>query len=630
MAQGHEMIERWQGRFGLVESLTLVRDLPCAVPGVTLALVDVLGKRGDLQGIHLLQVYTGGDPNTVIEAQGRVERLSVDVLFPRLVDQPAIDGDAAALLTRLPAANWRALRPLAAMLADSDLSINTLRTPIEAMVKRLSAWNDPRDLMRGRESTPTAAFLRAVPLPPSTASHWQIADQILPNPGAALHAEAWTKVEPIYRFPGLTTGACEVERIYTDGTALFLIDPRHLRLDGQVLDDWARLEVSILLAFAHPETERDWAAWLTLCKAFADDLEPQTVGLPRGELAGALELILPLRAVLAEYAAQMGSIAGMWTQSWWATLLRAALEQATPPDARGAAAHVYAAVLLERLREAMRVPALKLTNVQPLRILAPAPRVAAPRPIRPIKRRWALLVGANRYIDPTYRPLRYCVNDIKALETRLSALGYRVVALHDEAEAHRKPTRDNVRAELATLLENFDLEDLLWVHFSCHGEQVNGESVLITSDVRAPLRHEALTLRGLVRQLKEHHLRRVFMTVDACHVEVEGMRAPTPEFIQNVHETAEGYALLSGTTPQQKAGEYLGLGMGLFTHSLLSALEQATDPDGKGFITVDDVKTYVLHATKEWYFEHHGAYQTPKASVSGLGDMIVADFRKVG
>jgi hypothetical protein len=78
MAQGHEMIERWQGRFGLVESLTLVRDLPCAVPGVTLALVDVLGKRGDLQGIHLLQVYTGGDPNTVIEAQGRVERLSVD------------------------------------------------------------------------------------------------------------------------------------------------------------------------------------------------------------------------------------------------------------------------------------------------------------------------------------------------------------------------------------------------------------------------------------------------------------------------------------------------------------------------------------------------------------------------
>ncbi|GAB1544623.1 hypothetical protein NUACC21_72990 [Scytonema sp. NUACC21] len=51
--------------------------------------------------------------------------------------------------------------------------------------------------------------------------------------------------------------------------------------------------------------------------------------------------------------------------------------------------------------------------------------------LRPIKNRWALLVGVNSYNDPNFGRLNFCVDDVLALEERLKALNYRVVCLHD-------------------------------------------------------------------------------------------------------------------------------------------------------------------------------------------------------
>jgi Caspase domain len=41
-----------------------------------------------------------------------------------------------------------------------------------------------------------------------------------------------------------------------------------------------------------------------------------------------------------------------------------------------------------------------------------------------IQNRWALLVGINRYIDPAFAALNFCVNDVLALEKLLKQLGY--------------------------------------------------------------------------------------------------------------------------------------------------------------------------------------------------------------
>ena len=107
---------------------------------------------------------------------------------------------------------------------------------------------------------------------------------------------------------------------------------------------------------------------------------------------------------------------------------------------------------------------------------------------RPIKNRWALLVGVNRYVDPTFPSLRFCVNDVLALEQQLKDLGYTVLILHDDAEDERLlPIRDNVEAELTRLCRTAGEDDLLFAHFACHSKLVSERPFLILQDTRRAL-----------------------------------------------------------------------------------------------------------------------------------------------
>ena len=116
----------------------------------------------------------------------------------------------------------------------------------------------------------------------------------------------------------------------------------------------------------------------------------------------------------------------------------------------------------------------------------PAP-AASSAPPGPIRDRWALLVGADRYTDPAIPNLRFCVRDVLALQATLAAVDYTVVALHDDApQEHLLPTRDNVEAELARMCAVAGPDDLVWVHFSCHGKPVGGRPLLLTRESRAP------------------------------------------------------------------------------------------------------------------------------------------------
>jgi len=62
-------------------------------------------------------------------------------------------------------------------------------------------------------------------------------------------------------------------------------------------------------------------------------------------------------------------------------------------------------------------------------------------------------VGINRYVDPAFPPLRFCVNDVLALEQMLRELGYTVVVLHDDApEEWLLPTLDEKFEEMDAYL----------------------------------------------------------------------------------------------------------------------------------------------------------------------------------
>ena len=91
-----------------------------------------------------------------------------------------------------------------------------------------------------------------------------------------------------------------------------------------------------------------------------------------------------------------------------------------------------------------------------------------------IQNRYAFLVGINSYVDNSFSKLNFCINDVKALENTLSRLSYTAVCLHDELKPDdaRFPNRNNIEAELTKLCKSVREDDLLWVHFACHGTRL--------------------------------------------------------------------------------------------------------------------------------------------------------------
>ncbi len=250
-----------------------------------------------------------------------------------------------------------------------------------------------------------------------------------------------------------------------------------------------------------------------------------------------------------------------------------------------------------------------------------------------IRERWALLVGVDYYVDPGFACLKYCVEDVLALQATLEAVGYTVVALHDAApHEHLLPTRDNVEAELTRICNAAEQDDLIWVHFSCHGKLVEGQPVLLTRESRTPtLAKKALRLAEVEQALRHSPARRQVLTLDACHTGVEiGRDLADPAFIRNAYELAEGFALLAASTSQQVAQEWAAKEHGVFTYFLLEGLSGKADRTNKGFITVNDLTTYTLDGLRKWNVTHGGILQEPTARVEGLGDMIVADLRGAG
>ncbi|MCB0047095.1 MAG: caspase family protein, partial [Caldilineaceae bacterium] len=249
--------------------------------------------------------------------------------------------------------------------------------------------------------------------------------------------------------------------------------------------------------------------------------------------------------------------------------------------------------------------------------------------IGPIRKRYALLVGADAYVDPALPKLDHCVNDVKLLQAELEQLSYHVVALHDDASSHLLPTLDNVREELTKLVDRLEPADLLWVHFSCHGRLEGDEAVLFLNNTRMRTCRESglpvdQELKNFLRMVEVH---RVVLTLDACQMGLATERGiEDPAFVARVYEQAEGFALLVAGSGRQAAYEWEEKEQGVFTHFLAEGIRGAAELPGQSFITVESLFNYVVDGVRTWSSES-GLAQTPRKRVDGTGDLIVADRR---
>ncbi|MEM7063450.1 MAG: caspase family protein [Cyanobacteria bacterium P01_B01_bin.77] len=257
-----------------------------------------------------------------------------------------------------------------------------------------------------------------------------------------------------------------------------------------------------------------------------------------------------------------------------------------------------------------------------------------------IRKRWAFLVGINSYYD--YGRLRYCVDDVLALESLLTAAGYTVWCLHDRMEEKDAdgnlnrffPKEKNIEGRLADfcglIKEGDSQDDLLLVYFACHGSRQHDDIPrLIAHDTQQSLENEAISIEKLEEYMEDSGAGCRMLMLDACQIglgtsNLSSRGTSDPELLEKIHEMAKGYALLAASSDHQDAKEWGGMKHGVFSYYILSGLSGDADLSGKGYVTVNDVAGYVFAKMQDWAANHPPVRQTPRQRVEdNLGGFIL-------
>lgn len=282
-----------------------------------------------------------------------------------------------------------------------------------------------------------------------------------------------------------------------------------------------------------------------------------------------------------------------------------------------------------RFSVSVRTAALPEPSAQTQTQPQPSTAAATGSILGPPRRKFALLVGVNRFLDGRSFPsLSYCVNDVLVLRETLASQGYLVHLLHDDMpDTAYRPLRENVRRQLTELCQQAGSEDLLLVHFACHGFVHGGQQYLAVHDTRpSRLADTAISVAALEQQLRQCPARRRILILDACQSGATLNRGVEEDFIRFAFEQAEGFVRIAASTSQQKAQEWHDKKMGAFSYFLNAAL-RGEAKNQYGLVTVQTVANYVLAQLRKWSQENLGRVQEPTLQYEGLGEIILADYR---
>ena len=130
------------------------------------------------------------------------------------------------------------------------------------------------------------------------------------------------------------------------------------------------------------------------------------------------------------------------------------------------------------------------------------------------ERRLALIIGIDDY---QFLPkLQKAVGDAKAMATALGELGFEVTQL---TNANRR----DLNIAIADFASGVTRDDLVLVHFSGHGVEIDGDNYLLPADVPKPksgrkdaVKYESIGFRRLISQISETGARTRLFVLDAC------------------------------------------------------------------------------------------------------------------
>ncbi len=229
-------------------------------------------------------------------------------------------------------------------------------------------------------------------------------------------------------------------------------------------------------------------------------------------------------------------------------------------------------------------------------------------------------VGVDEYKE--YQTLSCCANDAIAVARQLKHKlpGGRVSLLHSGADSPELPTKANVDAFMQEISElQLDAQDLVVFYFAGHGFSSAGRDYLVCMDTQRDNPGTAVMTDQVIAALNGSGAGTCVLIIDACRVKLE---RDAGLFGEQTAELArrQGVIVFFGCSPGQVCQELPKLGNGIFTYSLLSAIEDVS------VATPLEIDRYVLKKVEDLYQEHKLGRQQPYTSVAPIQKAVVDIF----
>jgi tetratricopeptide (TPR) repeat protein len=229
-------------------------------------------------------------------------------------------------------------------------------------------------------------------------------------------------------------------------------------------------------------------------------------------------------------------------------------------------------------------------------------------PIGP--KRWALVIGVDKYQDPQISPLKGSDNDARLIADALVRYaGFpkdQVILLSTDQPLERQPTRVNILRRLSNLSTAVPKDGLLVVSFAGHGMERGGQAFLLPSDAQISdqisfLEETAISTNRVKDRIKETGVSQVVLLLDACRNDPGG-RADAPNPLTNAYTNAfnfdvrnrevQAFATVYATGIGQRAYEYTEKKQGYFSWALVEGLKGAAANE-KGEVTLSQLVKFV-------------------------------------
>ena len=225
-------------------------------------------------------------------------------------------------------------------------------------------------------------------------------------------------------------------------------------------------------------------------------------------------------------------------------------------------------------------------------------------------KRWALVIGVDKYLDPQISPLKGSDNDARLIADALVRYaGFpqdQVILLATNQPVERQPTRVNILRRLSNLSTAVPKDGLLLVSFAGHGMERGGQAFLLPADAQISdqisfLEETAISMTRVKQWIKETGVGQVVVLLDACRNDPGG-RADAPNPLSNAYTNAfnfdvrnrevQAFATVYATGIGQRAYEYTEKKQGYFSWAVVEGLKGGAAND-KGEVTLSQLVKYV-------------------------------------